>query len=249
LEPAADELEQTTAAPPAPSSRAVFFDVDFTLIYPGPTFQAEGYAGFCAAEGVTIDPSRFDEAVAAASFILDEVEEQVYDPNLFVHYTATIIEHLGGRGAGVVRAATRIYEEWATNHHFEMYDDVEPVLTELAARGWTLGAISNSHRSLETFKEHFKLQGLLGATISSAEHGFMKPHRSIFDAALERAQVPASRAVMVGDSLKADIEGAVAAGLRGILLRRSGERPSSLPADVSIITSLHELPPLLSHAD
>ncbi len=23
--------------------RAVFFDVDFTLIYPGPTFQAEGH--------------------------------------------------------------------------------------------------------------------------------------------------------------------------------------------------------------
>ena len=26
---------------------AVFFDVDFTLIYPGPTFQGEGYAAFC----------------------------------------------------------------------------------------------------------------------------------------------------------------------------------------------------------
>ena len=29
-------------------TRAVFFDVDFTLIYPGPVFQGEGYRAFCA---------------------------------------------------------------------------------------------------------------------------------------------------------------------------------------------------------
>ena len=28
------------------TTRAVFFDVDFTLIYPGPMFQAEGYRAF-----------------------------------------------------------------------------------------------------------------------------------------------------------------------------------------------------------
>jgi HAD superfamily hydrolase (TIGR01549 family) len=221
--------------------RAIFFDVDFTLIYPGPTFQGEGYARFCAEEAVTIDAARFDTAVAAASFILDEIEEQVYDPNLFVHYTATIIEHMGGRGAGVIRAAERVYAEWASNHHFEIYDDVAPVLTTLAERGLILGAISNSHRSLDTFKEHFKLDALLSTTVSSAEHGFMKPHRSIFDAALDRAGVPADEALMVGDSLRADIEGARAAGMKGILLRRSGEVPTALPAGVSVITTLHEL--------
>jgi HAD superfamily hydrolase (TIGR01509 family) len=220
--------------------RAFFFDVDFTLIYPGPTFQGAGYARFCAEAGIVIDPDRFDDAVAAASFILDEVEEQVYDPNLFVHYTATIIEHMGGRGAAVVRTAERIYDEWAGNHHFEIYDDVAPVLTELAARGYVLGAISNSHRSLDAFKAHFNLE-TLSATVSSAEHGFMKPHPSIFAAALERANVDASAAVMVGDSLKCDIEGALAAGMRGVLLRRSGEVPASLPAGVSVITTLYDL--------
>jgi HAD superfamily hydrolase (TIGR01662 family) len=226
-------------------TRAIFFDVDFTLIYPGPTFQGEGYARFCADESLEIEVTRFDDAVAAASFILDEVEEQVYDPNLFVHYTATIIEHMGGRGAGVVRAAERIYQQWASNHHFEIYDDVAPVLAELAASGFVLGVISNSHRSLEAFKTHFKLDALIGATISSAEHGFMKPHRSIFEAALQQAQVTAAEAVMVGDSLKADIEGARAAGMRGILLRRSGERPASLAPDISLITSLYQLRSLL----
>lgn len=222
-------------------TKAIFFDVDFTLIYPGPTFQGEGYARFCAEENVVVDAALFEAAVLAASFILDEIEEQVYDPNLFVHYTATIIEHMGGRGAGVVRAAERIYEQWASNHHFEIYDDVAPVLSELSDRGYVLGAISNSHRSLDAFTQHFRLDGLIKVTISSAQHGFMKPHRSIFDAALQRAEVRAAETVMVGDSLKADIEGARAAGLRGILLRRSGERPAVLPDDVPLITTLHEL--------
>ena len=224
---------------------AVFFDVDFTLIFPGPTFQGEGYARFCDAEGVTVDASRFETAVAAASFILDEVEEPIYDASLFVHYTATIIEHMGGRGAGVVRVAERIYDQWAGNHHFEMYDDVEPVLTELAARGVKMGVISNSHRSLDAFREHFKLGALITTSVSSAEHGFMKPHPSIFETALSRAGVEARDAFMVGDSLKADIEGAVAAGMRGILLRRSGEIPPALPEGVSVITSLRQLPALV----
>jgi putative hydrolase of the HAD superfamily len=228
-----------------PATRAVFFDVDFTLIYPGPTFQGDGYARFCAEDGVEVDVRRFEQAVAAASFILDEVEEPIYDASLFVHYTATIIEHMGGRGAGVVAVAERIYEQWAGNHHFEMYEDVAPVLTELSARGLTLGVISNSHRSLAAFAEHFRLDALITAAVSSAEHGFMKPHPSIFERALAEADVAADRAVMVGDSLKADIEGAIAAGLRGILLRRSGEVPRHLPPGVRVIRSLTELPALI----
>jgi putative hydrolase of the HAD superfamily len=229
----------------SPSTRAVFFDVDFTLIFPGPTFQGEGYVRFCADEGLIVDAARFDAAVAAASLILDEVEEPIYDAALFVHYTATIVEHMGGRGPGVIRVAERIYEQWAANHHFEMYDDVAPVLKALAARGFLLGVISNSHRSLESFADHFKLDALITAAVSSAEHGYMKPHRSIFETALARAGVAPENALMVGDSLKADIEGAIAAGMRAILLRRSGDVPVGLPSGVKVIRSLTEL---LDHA-
>ena len=35
---------------------AVFFDVDFTLIHPGPTFQGDGYREVCARHGVDVDP-------------------------------------------------------------------------------------------------------------------------------------------------------------------------------------------------
>ena len=94
---------------------------------------------------------------------------------------------MGGRGPDVVKAARDIYQAWAGNHHFEMYDDVEPVLRALVEQGFIVGVISNSHRSLDAFLEHFSLHGLIHAHVSSAEHGYLKPHRSIFDEALVRA--------------------------------------------------------------
>jgi putative hydrolase of the HAD superfamily len=223
----------------------VFFDVDFTLIYPGPAFQGEGYQRFCAGHGVTIDAATFDEAVTASAFIIDEVEEPVYDHELFVRYTASIIEHMGGQGPRVIDAAREIYDQWATNHHFEMYDDVEPVLRALVEQGFIVGAISNSHRSLEAFCEHFSLRGLIQTTVSSFEHGYLKPHPSIFEEALSRAGVEAASSLMVGDSVKADVSGALAAGMRAVLLRRSGDIPADAPAGVPIIRSLTELPALL----
>lgn len=230
-------------------TKAVFFDVDFTLIYPGPTFQAAGYRRACAAHGIEVDPLRFDEATAASSFILDEVEEQIYNHDLFVHYTASIIEHMGGRGERVIAVAREIYEQWSVNQHFELYDDVAPVLTELSGSGLIVGAISNSHRSLDAFCEHFSLRGLITVSVSSAAHGYMKPHRSIFDAALAKAGVLPGEAVMVGDSIKHDIEGALAIGMRAVLLRRSGEVPPDLPPGLPVITTLRDLPQLLEHEE
>lgn len=225
--------------------KAVFFDVDFTLIYPGPTFQAEGYRRACAAHGIEVDPAKFDAATAASSFILDEVEEQIYTHDVFIHYTASIIEKMGGRGANVVDVAREIYDQWSVNHHFEIYDDVAPVLETLRKRGLVVGAISNSHRSLDAFREHFSLSDFITISVSGAEHGYMKPHKSIFDAALDRAKVRPDEAMMVGDSFKHDIEGALNAGWHAVLLRRSGEVPYALPETLPVIQTLPQLLSLL----
>ena len=50
---------------------------------------------------------------------------------------------------------------------------------------------------------------------------------------------------MVGDSLKHDVEGALKAGMRAVLLRRSGEMPPQLPPDVPVIQTLAQLDALL----
>ena len=222
--------------------RAVFFDVDFTLIFPGPALLGEGYRRFCAAHGVDVDADRFDAAVAASSVILDDVDEHFYNDDLFIHYTASIIEHMGGgAGPNAIAAASAIYAEWASNHHFELYDDVAPTLRSLKQRGYIVGAISNSHRSLDAFREHFALGEFITTSVSGAEHGWMKPHRSIFEAALDKAGVFAGQSLMVGDSLKADVEGALAAGMHAVLLKRSGEMPAGVPAGVRVIRTLGEL--------
>ena len=233
-------------------TRAVFFDVDFTLIYPGPTLQGEGYQHFCALRGVTVDAAKFREAVARSAGVLDEVKEHNYDAQLFIDYTRTIIEHMGGTGAATELAATDIYEEWAACHHFFLYDDAEPVLRTLAAAGLRIGLISNTQRPLEAFAAHFDLAGLIAGSVSSAEHGFLKPHRSIFESALRALDVSASESVMVGDSLRHDIDGARQIGMRAVLVRRAGAASSPLQKsladgydDVPVISSLHELPALL----
>jgi putative hydrolase of the HAD superfamily len=224
--------------------KAVFFDVDFTLIYPGPTFQALGYERFAASHGITVDPSRFPHAVRVASSVLDDEQQHVYDEEIFVRYTARILEEMGGSGDGITACAREIFSEWAVCQHFFLYDDVAAVLRQLAHHGLKIGLISNSHRSMASFEEHFELDGLIAASITSSEHGFMKPHPSIFAAALTLAGVEAGEAVMVGDSVMHDIEGARRAGMLGVLVHRSDE-PVSAPPDVPVIRDLSELPPLL----
>lgn len=223
-------------------TRAVFFDVDFTLIYPGPTFQGSGYRHFCARYDVHVDPLAFEHAVASASSLLD-AQGGIYDPEVFVTYTRRIIEGMGGAGPGVEAAAHDIYAEWAACHHFSLYDEVAEVLRELHRSGLSLGLISNTQRCLTSFERHFELEGLFRVALSSFEHGYMKPHRSIFEAALKAVGARPDEAVMVGDSYAHDIEGALNAGMRAVLVCRSG-RAQPAPG-VPIIGSLRDLPPLL----
>jgi putative hydrolase of the HAD superfamily len=224
--------------------QAIFFDVDFTLIYPGPRFQGEGYEQFARDHAMVVDRGRFNDAVTSASSILEEQQEHVYDAEIFVRYTRRILEQMGASGPRLDECARHIYAEWAACQHFFLYDDVAPALRELAAGGFKLGLITNSHRSLEAFQEHFNLQGLIAGAVSSSDHGFMKPHPSIFESALDLLGVEASRSVMVGDSYMHDIAGAQSVGMRGVLVHRSDEPAPA--CGVPVVRSLSELLRLMS---
>jgi len=171
--------------------------------------------------------------------------EHAFDPQVFIDYTARIIELMGGDPEMAIAPAREIHDEWASDDHFTLYDDVDATLRALKAQGIRLGLISNGHRSLSAFQSHFELHGLISVSISSLDHGYMKPHASIFRAALEAIGVPAAQAAMVGDSYPHDVIGAELVGMRGILLARDGR---CLPAGVtgSVIRSLTELPALLT---
>ena len=223
---------------------AVFFDVDFTLIYPGPAFQGVGYRGFCEKHGIAVEERQFDAAVRAALASLDDAGH-LYEDEIFIRYTRRIIEGMGGTAPDAVldACAAEVYVEWARCHHFHLYDDVAGVMRRLSESGIKVGLISNSHRSLDEFQSHFQLGATVAAAVSSAEHGYLKPHPSIFHEALQRAGVRAEASVMVGDSVAHDVEGARGVGMRPVLLHRA---EGSVPAvDVPVIRSLAELPALL----
>jgi HAD superfamily hydrolase (TIGR01662 family) len=178
--------------------------------------------------------------VAGAAEVLDVLDPR-YDAALYVAYTRRIIELMGGTGPALDRAASEIYADWAQHRHFSLYDDVPEVLETLRRRGIRVGLISNAHRCLESFQSHFGLSGLIAVTVASSDHGYLKPHPRIFEAALARMGVEPRDATMVGDSLKHDVAGARGVGMRGILIAR-GPRPVDGPSDVEVIRSLAELP-------
>jgi phospholysine phosphohistidine inorganic pyrophosphate phosphatase len=73
-----------------------------------------------------------------------------------------------------------------------------------------------------------------------------KPARAFFDAAI--ADMGLERAVMIGDDLEADVGGAMAAGLPGVLVRTGKYREDALPAGVTptaIADSIKDVPALL----
>ena len=224
---------------------AVFFDVDFTLIYPGPRFQGVGYEANCARHGVAVDAAAFDAAVAGAASAL-EAADQIYDAQVFLNYTRRIVELMGGSGPGVDRVAREMYDDWAEHHHFSLYDDVAAALQALRTRGIRLGLISNTHRCLASFQSHFDLDHLISVAVSSSDHGFMKPHPSIFRAALELMGVAPAEAVMVGDSLAHDVLGARQAGMHGVLLDR-GCRHMDAGPNVTVIHTLAQLPAVIEN--
>jgi HAD superfamily hydrolase (TIGR01549 family) len=113
------------------------------------------------------------------------------------------------------------------------------VLEEIRAARLGIGLVSNGIRDLTEFVAHHRLD--VDAIVDSRSHGRVKPHPTIFQAALERLGVDAADAVMVADSLEEDVEGARALGMRAILVDREDRHP-----DVEErLTDLYGLPAAL----
>jgi FMN phosphatase YigB (HAD superfamily) len=127
---------------------------------------------------------------------------------------------------------------------FEAFDDAAPTLALLRERGMRLVVVSNWDCSLRQVLDQIGLLGLVDEVVVSAVVGVAKPGRHIFDAALKAAGCAPGEALHVGDSVENDLMGAVAAGLRGILLDRSAT-PARPPA-AGAVSSLEALPALLS---
>jgi HAD superfamily hydrolase (TIGR01549 family) len=203
--------------------RAVLFDVDFTLCRPGPDLGPDGYRRVGERHGLRLDPARYEDARQAAIASLKRHPDFDHDEEIWVAFTERIVRGMGGDAEGAHEVAVDLTRAWSESHNFELYEDTLPVLDELRAHRLKLGLVSNTGRDLDAFVVHHRLD--VDAAIASGAHGKTKPHPAIFRAVLELLDVEAEAAVMVGDSVEDDVEGALALGMRAFLLDRHDRFP------------------------
>ncbi len=119
---------------------------------------------------------------------------------------------------------------------------IEPDLPELLAR-WAddrllLGVVSNTFVPGEVLDRHLERLGLLKylpIRIYSCDVRYRKPNPNIFRLALDPSGLLAERVLFVGDSPRADIEGARRFGMRTVLKDPSGRfDDADVPADYRI---------------
>lgn len=127
--------------------------------------------------------------------------------------------------------------------NYEIFPDVFATLQTLRGRGLTLGIISNWGWHLSELCEALALAPYFDFIISSARVGAAKPNAAIFRAALAQAGSDPECALHVGDTVAADVMGARAVGITGVLLDRLSASPAA--GSYAVVSSLAEIPALL----
>ncbi len=102
-----------------------------------------------------------------------------------------------------------------------LFDDVLSTLAALRRRGFQLGIVTNRLWGGEPFREDLQTLSLLNYfdlrhIAVSGDLGVRKPNPAIFLHVLNEFQVPPEEAVMVGDSLRADVIGGQRLGIFSI---------------------------------
>jgi putative hydrolase of the HAD superfamily len=222
-----------------PPPQLVLLDVDFTLIRPVRVFDADGYSELGARFGIRLDPERYEQARKDAFHVW---QSQTLEHRAEQHrrFAVEIVRGMGAPRAVAEQIGIAAEQEWGDPRNFELFPDVLPLLAVLHASPCTVGLVSNTDRELEPFAAQLGIG--VDFALASHAHGRRKPCATIFDAALALGGAPAEAAVMVGDNLSDDIEGALASGLRAVLVDRSDRHPAYAGER---IRALGELPGLL----
>lgn len=228
----------------------VFLDAGETILYPHPSFS-ELFARVVTDAGVPVSAEDVEDVRRRlAPHLVDMVEDSGAEGGISLSEASSrtfwtflyrrFLEELGHEDDALV---DRLFEVFSTTSTYRLYDDVLPAVAELSARGYRLGLISNFERWLEEMLVELEVGHVFDVAVISGIEGVEKPDASIYELALEKAGVEASRAVHVGDSPGLDVEPASSVGITTVLLDRLGRYADH---DGHRIASLKELPDLLS---
>ena len=129
------------------------------------------------------------------------------------------------------------------------FPEVPEMLARLKAAGMTTAILSNgSPRMLQAAVDNAELGGLLDHVLSVEEAGVFKPHRSVYQLAVDRLGV-APRAISFQSSNAWDAYAASAFGMRVVWCNRYGQRRERLPGEPDReVRTLADLPAIVGVA-
>ncbi len=137
-----------------------------------------------------------------------------------------------------------------TQTNWILEEDTLATLQKLKSNKYQLGIFSNAgdDRDVQVLIENFGIRSYFDFVLTSAACYYRKPHPRAFEMALAQWSIRPSDAVMVGDSLEADIYGAKILDMQTIWLRRraqfNADDEQRIKPDFSL-PSLNELYPTL----
>jgi len=221
----------------------VFLDAGGVLVYPNWTRISDALR----ARGIDVDPAALAGAEPHAKKKIDvrQTITATNDAGRGWLYFNLIFEYAGvPSGAGVDAALKELHAYHQTSNLWEFVPaSVAPSLAALRARGLKLTIVSNANGKLRLLFDRLALTGQVDCLLDSHDEGVEKPDPRFFELALERSGARRDLTIHVGDLYHVDVEGARAAGLRGVLLDEAGLYPD---VDCPRVRSLPELVELIS---
>jgi len=126
---------------------------------------------------------------------------------------------VGISGNSIARDLSERFKNIRNTKHI-VYPDTIDCLEQLKPQ-FKLGLITNGAPDLQWKKIHgSKLQPYFQTLVVSGEYGFAKPDKRLFIEALDLMACSAVNTLMVGDTLKTDIQGAKGSGMRTVWINR-----------------------------
>jgi putative hydrolase of the HAD superfamily len=230
-----------------------------TLAYPHPSFHGL-IAAVCQEAGIDVsaaDAERAEPAVwariatredAGRGFTTSPERSRAF----WIWVYQAFLAELGYPEQTTGDLPVRLLESFLRLESYRLYEDAIPVLERLRGTSVILGVISNWEDWLEQLIAHLEINRYFDHVILSGTAGVEKPDAAIFHHALDAAGVAPHEAVHVGDSLRDDIQGAAAVGIRPILLDRYDrllpalwEQNGATEQPITRVRSLLEVPALL----
>lgn len=130
-----------------------------------------------------------------------------------------------------------------------LYPDVRPALEEMS-RHYRLGLVANQRTHVTAALSRDRLLDLFDVLALSELVGVEKPAPGIFQHALSRTGIPASRAVHVGNRLDTDVRAAHRVGLRSVWVLRGEAPPHPTQAQLdepdAVVDDLRQLPAVMA---